>query len=78
MNLEREILKALQDLQGHLMTTKVIHSHVKLATGASKSLTDVRLALESLERKGEVNGLDHEDYGHRWKITDAGKFRLAE
>lgn len=78
MNLERTILTVLSDLDGHLTTTGAVHSHVGLSTGKPETLGDVRAALESLERKGQVVGIDHEDYGHRWKITDAGKVRLRE
>ena len=78
MNLERAILEVLRDVSGHLMTTQAVYSQVRLATGADKTLTDVKAKRESLERKGQANGIEHEDYGHRWAITDAGKMRLAE
>ena len=78
MNLQRAILEVLRDVSGHLMTTAAVHGQVKCATGADKTLTDVKGALEDLERKGHAKGIDHEDYGHRWAITDAGKMRLAD
>lgn len=78
MNLERAILEVLVDLDGHLTTTAAVRSHVGLSTGKPETLGDVKAALESLERKGQANGIDHEDYGHRWVITDAGKIRLRE
>lgn len=78
MNLERAILTVLLDLSGHLTTTQAIHSHVGLSTGSQPMLSEVTLCLQSLERKGQVKGMNHEDYGHRWLITDAGKLRLAE
>jgi hypothetical protein len=78
MNLQRAILEALRDTQGHLMTTESVHSQVRLATGQDKTLTETKAELEALERKGHVKGATHEDYGHRWLITDAGTLRLAE
>jgi hypothetical protein len=75
MNLERSLLNVLVDLAGHLTTTGAIHAHVGLSTGRQETLGDVTAALQSLERKGQVAGIDHEDYGHRWQITDAGKVR---
>ena len=78
MNLEREILTCLSDVSGRLMTTKLVHSQVHLATGQDKSLNDVTAALKSLERKGDVTGVSHEDFGMRWAISDHGKLRIAE
>lgn len=78
MNLQRTILTILEDLAGHLATTSAVASHVGLSTGKPETLSDVRAALEALERKGQVAGIDHEDYGHRWQITDAGKLRIRE
>ena len=76
MNLEREILLVLQDLAGHLTSTPAVHGHVHNATGRSRTLGDVQAALESLERKGQVQGIEHEDFGFRWEIKDEGKARL--
>lgn len=78
MNLERAILDVLVDMNGHLTTTKAVKDHVGLSTGKQETLSDVKAGLEALERKGQVNGIDHEDYGHRWVITDAGRLRLRE
>jgi hypothetical protein len=76
MTLERSILMVLVDLAGQLTPTGAVHAHVGLSTGRAQTLGDVRAALEALERKGQVAGIEHEDYGHRWQITDAGKMRL--
>jgi hypothetical protein len=78
MNLQRAILQVLSDTKGHLMTTEAIHSQVRLATGQDKTLTETKAELEALERKGHAKGVTHEDYGHRWVITDGGTLRLAE
>jgi hypothetical protein len=78
MNLERSILEVLVDLAGHLTTCSAVQSHVGLSTGKPETLGDVTAALQALERKGQVIGIDHEDYGHRWRITDEGKARLRE
>jgi len=78
MNLERAILEVLSDVQGHLMTTQTVHAQTRCATGADTTLTEAKATLERLERKGQVVGDTHDDYGHRWSITSKGKIRLAE
>jgi len=76
MNLERTILTVLEDRNGHLATSLAVQGHVGSSTGKQETLGDVEAALRSLERKGQVTGIDHEDFGHRWAITDQGKLRL--
>jgi len=78
MNLQRTILTILVDLESRLTPTGVVHSQLGLSTGKYETLGDVTACLQALERKGQVQGIDHEDYGHRWKITDEGKARLRE
>ncbi len=76
MNLERHILEALQRVSPRSLTERVLWSELQLDVG-SVTLTDVRIAVRSLESKSQVAATKWEDTS-RIKITPDGKLRLAE
>jgi len=81
MNLEILILKILADAGGYLVNHSQIPIEVKLRSGSLVfTFTDVNLALARLEEKGHAIGISNADApgGSKWKLTDAGKARLAE
>jgi hypothetical protein len=79
MNLEIYILKILSDAGGYLVNHSQIPIEVKLR-GGEFTFTDINLALARLEEKGHAIGISNADApgGSKWKLTDAGKARLAE
>jgi hypothetical protein len=79
MNLEIYILKILSDAGGYMVNHSQIPIEIKLR-GGEVTFTEVNLALCLLEEKGHVIGINNPDApgGSKWKLTDAGKARLAE
>ena len=79
MNLELCILKILSDAGTFMVNHGQIPIEVKLR-GGEFTFTDVNLALGRLEEKKHAIGISNPDAhgGAKWKLTDAGKARLAE
>lgn len=76
MNLQRTILRNLQQRHPGLLALNVLWSEVLLDEGAA-SYTEFTRAVAELEIKGQVVTVRGEDR-IKAKITDAGIARLAE
>ena len=76
MNLERTILEQLNlDGSERMIRENVLIQEVR--SGSGMTLSDIRLALQALERKEQVIIVSGEDHT-RIKITAAGRARLLE
>lgn len=78
MSLERTILEVLADQEGLLVPERTVFSDANLRLATTVTQTECNRALQSLEAKRQVIGLSTEDAGTKWKITGAGRARLAE
>jgi hypothetical protein len=79
MNLERTILTALGNVHPRQLPNEVLRADVQLmCPGERVPLSEYNKALSALETKGQVVGVTSEDSGTLWKITPAGRARLAE
>ena len=74
MNLEREILKSLDQYHPYVPLEKVMLAELRLIGVGENAAKD---ALEVLKRKDQVLLITTED-DVRWKITTAGRARLCE
>ena len=78
MTPELAILTALNRVHPRLLPETAVRGDAGCLLGTAVTIADCRLALAGLEAAGEVTGISNKDLGIRWKITDAGRARLAE
>ena len=78
MTLQLAILTALARVHPRLLPETALRGDACAILGAPVTITDCRLALRALEDGEDVIGISNQDTGTRWKITAAGRARLAE
>ena len=74
MNLEREMLEALDQVEPLMMFERVLVSQMRMQ---GHTQADAEGALRRLEQRSQVIGITTDD-GRKWKISTAGKARLCE
>ncbi len=79
MSLALTILTVLRNCDGYLLPWQTLVAEIRLRDGRP-TLAEIETTVGNLEAAGHVAGLRNPDApgGSKWKITDAGKLRLAE
>ncbi len=79
MNLQLTILTVLRNADGLMLPKATLSAEATLLSPRT-TLGDIDAAIRSLESAREITGVANSDVpgGSRWRITDAGKARLAE
>jgi hypothetical protein len=76
MNLELAILNVLTGAERAIGVGR-IRGFLPGFIGGEHTLSDVEIALHSLETKGHITGTFQEDRGTLWKETADGRLRLT-
>jgi uncharacterized protein YpbB len=71
------ILEALRSAEPYMVPDASLFGDANIWSSIPLSYTEFRKLLTELEEKRRVVCIDNED-GKKWKITDAGRARLAE
>ena len=79
MNLALSILYVLRNSEGFLLPRNTLIAEVRMVD-SRHTLAEIETAMRDLEGAGQIIGATNPDAagGSKWKITDAGKMRLAE
>ncbi len=78
MNIQRAILKVLDDCDPYLLPESSLLDAVNLKLGRRLTLGTLQDEAGKLEGLRHVLSVESADRGTQWKITDNGKARLRE
>ncbi len=76
MNIQLQVLTALNLTEGFLVPEGSVYNAVVLAETRPPTRSEVGAALRTLEAAGEVVGVSNADTGTKWQIADKGRARV--
>lgn len=77
MNLELLILSALRDVAPRKMGDLTLNKEVELSTPETVGAQAFTMTMKKLERRGQIEREEDEDWGWRSAITKEGEERLT-